>query len=731
VRDAVGHAAVHLQRALNETLGEVAASGGDAVLDRVRELRGELLTGTGRPRAGSAYQEAIDARDRLLDGVASLEAAVQAYREQVDQLRALRTAHDEEARTQPWATLRTEQGRAEAALADLDGLARQRDTLREQVRQAAGLRKLLQQGIEAADRQATGLAARESALAAAMAAHEQARDAEQQAAQADTAAATRLQQARATLAAARQAHQRTQLTRELADARHRAAELAGTLQRATSAHERAAALALEAQRLRIAPEVMQALRRSAELLRELEIRQATVATRLSYALDAGAELSLDGQPLAGRGERLLIEPATLALPGLGTLRIAPGGADVAGLASAQARLQAEQRERLQALGLATLDEAEARGEAHRRQQAEADSAAQALALLAPKGLDALRQDHGAATARLTEIDGLLTQLPAAADAPPPVDLAERDHDSAQAAAEAAAVRLRQAREAAVKAAGALDAARRERDALKAEVDDPQRQADLGARRGELVEARSREATLAAEAEALDRRIAAARPDILRQDVERLRRSADEALRQQQARERQILQLEASLATAGAQGLEEELAARRVELAQAERRHAELRRRADALDFLLQRLSARRQALTRRLQAPLQRHIDHYLGLLFPDGRLAVGDDLAPGELTRTAARGTETGDFETLSFGAREQLGLISRLAYADLLKEAGRPTLVILDDALVHSDEQRLALMKRVLFDAAQRQQVLLFTCHPGSWRDMGVAARALRVVA
>jgi len=31
---------------------------------------------------------------------------------------------------------------------------------------------------------------------------------------------------------------------------------------------------------------------------------------------------------------------------------------------------------------------------------------------------------------------------------------------------------------------------------------------------------------------------------------------------------------------------------------------------------------------------------------------------------------------------------------------------------AEVHSDGERLAQMKRVLFDAAQRHQVLLFTC-------------------
>ena len=93
-------------------------------------------------------------------------------------------------------------------------------------------------------------------------------------------------------------------------------------------------------------------------------------------------------------------------------------------------------------------------------------------------------------------------------------------------------------------------------------------------------------------------------------------------------------------------------------------------------------------------------------------------------------RGIESGAFEALSFGAREQMGVISRLAYADLLQEAGRPTLIILDDALVHSDEERLAQMKRVLFDAAARHQILLFTCHPVNWRDLGVSPRSLQAI-
>ncbi|MEX8496841.1 ATP-binding protein, partial [Leptothrix ochracea] len=115
-------------------------------------------------------------------------------------------------------------------------------------------------------------------------------------------------------------------------------------------------------------------------------------------------------------------------------------------------------------------------------------------------------------------------------------------------------------------------------------------------------------------------------------------------------------------------------------------------------------------------------------LLFPQATLHITEDLVPGALSRQSVAGVlETGDFSALSFGAREQLGLISRFAYADLLRSAGRPTLLILDDALVHCDGLRLSAMKSVICDAATRHQVLLFTCHPELWQDMGVMMRTL----
>ncbi|WP_081813540.1 hypothetical protein [Marinobacter sp. HL-58] len=58
-------------------------------------------------------------------------------------------------------------------------------------------------------------------------------------------------------------------------------------------------------------------------------------------------------------------------------------------------------------------------------------------------------------------------------------------------------------------------------------------------------------------------------------------------------------------------------------------------------------------------------------------------------------------------------MGLINRLAHTDLLREAERSTLVILDETLVHRDIERLEDMKRIVFNAASRHQILLFTCH------------------
>src|SRR5690606_36576530 len=110
----------------------------------------------------------------------------------------------------------------------------------------------------------------------------------------------------------------------------------------------------------------------------------------------------------------------------------------------------------------------------------------------------------------------------------------------------------------------------------------------------------------------------------------------------------------------------------------------------------------------------------YLAIQFPGASIELDGGLRPQRIARIGMYGSETGSFEELSGGEREQIGVIARLAYADLLKEAGKPTLVMLDDSLVNCDVDRLAQMKRVIYDAAQRHQIRLFTCHQELWLDL-----------
>jgi exonuclease SbcC len=64
-----------------------------------------------------------------------------------------------------------------------------------------------------------------------------------------------------------------------------------------------------------------------------------------------------------------------------------------------------------------------------------------------------------------------------------------------------------------------------------------------------------------------------------------------------------------------------------------------------------------------------------------------------------------------LSHGAAEQVYLLLRLALTEHLTRPGEVCPLILDDVLVQSDAQRKAALLRVLEEAGQQRQVILFT--------------------
>ena len=721
-----------LQGQVGAAAGALAATGGDELLDQFRDQRNALLTGSGKPRA--AYLEAAEAIVALQSQADGLDGQIATYRQQVDQLAALRQQHRIDDTAQPWEALRQDLAAARQRQQALQASQAQLQGDRARLLQLEGTRGLLAKELEGLARQQADAATRAQALAQA-AEQLQAADAAVAAArQQAEAAGARVRGAREASRIARQEGQRASLRQQMLQAEAEVARSAEALQRAEQARQRLAALRDGAA---TAPAIGKAqVQRLLELERaerDAALRRQAVATRLQFNLPEGQTLGLRSQSeslaLQARGERLLDAPTTLQLPGGGELVITPGGEDLAQLARSHAQAQQALQDALQALGLANLAQAQARLAAADDRQAQLRLAEQALAIVAPKGLEPLRGAQAEAQARIRTAHEALARLPVAPAGPvPPQDQAEAEQEAAAATEERSAASLVQAQRHQAAAQSRHGAAEQEQRAAQAALADPARLQRQAEAQQQLLATAAEHAALAARIDEASAQVREARPDIVAQDIERLQRSIEQMTRSHQQRREDILLLENTLQQAGAQGLEEQRDALAGRLAQARRRHDELQRRAEALDLLCGKLDAKRQATLARLQAPLQARLQHYLPLLLPGATVQIDAGLAPGTLVRAQEGGaSESGQVRDLSFGAREQLGLISRFAYADLLQQAGRPTLLILDDALVHSDAPRLAQMKRVLFDAAQRHQVLLFTCHPQNWQDMGVALRPL----
>lgn len=107
-----------------------------------------------------------------------------------------------------------------------------------------------------------------------------------------------------------------------------------------------------------------------------------------------------------------------------------------------------------------------------------------------------------------------------------------------------------------------------------------------------------------------------------------------------------------------------------------------------------------------------------LGLLFDDISIVFDENTL---LPQTVRRNGQDEDVDRLSGGMREQLSVLTRLAFARLLARDGRPTPVILDDALVYSDDDRIERMFDALHRQSHDQQILVFSCRQRAFAKLG----------
>lgn len=726
---AVGFASDQLRNALGDSLGELAATDGDDVIKAVEIERNQLLTpATEAPRG--VYAEALKRRLELEKELEVLHAEIEAYRTAVDRLATLRRDHGRDGEAQPWLALREQLAQAQTKLDDATGLADRRAAQELLLKQATTQVVAVRQQLQLMERDEEALTLREANLETAQDKLIKAQGLLQAWEPRHSEATLASTKARERLVAARQVAAWQVQEKSVADLMTRVQALQRSQSQAQLKQEELTQLQAEALSLAMPSVELKRLREGTDHLRTAQARLDAVSTALEFELQPGAKVQVAGAEMNGTERLTVVTRTGIDIEGVGRITVLPGGEDLQSLIGDRDRQRDELAVLLQSLGVANLAAAEARERLHAQRVAEAKAATSVLAAHAPKGLAALEADVAALSIKLTEAKQTLETLALAVGAETarvPVSQAESDESSARTALDDASAQLNEAKLAVSEANALVSSAQDELAAARATLNDPLRADKKAAASHALTDALAHETTARADVDALVEQLRTLNVSILQQDVERFERSAKQLEAAHGLRAGEINRLEAELEAKGALGLEEVAADKQRELDQVRRRCAELERRAKALSHLWKLLTEKRSALARRLRAPLQRHLNHYLQILFPGSSIEVSEDLSPGRITRIGTNGAETGEFEELSVGAREQMGVVARLAYADLLREAAKPTLLILDDALVHTDKDRLDQMKRVLYDAASRHQILVFSCHPQAWQDLGVIAREL----
>lgn len=728
LNEAVSYAGDHLQSALGESLGELASSSGDELISVVETERNKLRTAsTGRPtgelaRANQAAGELQAQRDELAQKAAS-------YRQQVDRLGAL-LGEQREDELRPWELYRQQASEAQQRLDEVSLWQREQERDQHSLQQAEQSHSLCVQHLQEGTKLQDELGKRQRAAQSAKARLLELQGQELPMQERLTQAREHCQKTREQLTETRQQAQRRTLCSERTALEQQLADWSQKLGRARECQKELLQLREQRQTIQIAESDLKRLRKLVAEQDRIQASREAVATRLSCDLLPGQTLQLDGKSLSGQTQHLLLSPAQVDIPGVGRLQISPGGEDLLELELRQQQVWEDVESLLKAMQLTSLAEAEQRSDKCRELTVDVGRLELQLSQLAPEGVEALAEMLRLGAMRQTALNAQIADIAEQPGFSLAVEVAEADVQHALEAFGETEQAVSAHRLELALASQESEAAESEWQRLHTELNSPERQQREQQLRQQLIELQTEQQRLQQLITERQQQIENARPEILAQDVMRLTSSAKALEEAAAQRNLEVARLQSSLEVLGAQALDEQLANVEQDLELAMRRQAELIRRANALDLLLELLTTKRHALTQRLQAPLQKHLNRYLQLLFPQAQLNVDEHLIPTQLLRQVNGTAECGDIAALSFGAREQMGLISRLAYADLLQEAGRPTLIILDDALVHSDQTRLAQMKRVLFDAAQRHQILLFTCHPENWRDLGVVPRDIQAV-
>ncbi|AKN16510.1 hypothetical protein MHAE_11028 [Mycobacterium haemophilum DSM 44634] len=717
-----------LSRALDVAAGDTAALSGTEplLIERIEAEYRRYFTSTGRPTG-----EWAAAISRLSDAEAAVEECAAAVAEVDDRVRrhAVLTEHVAELSQQRLAA----GPRLAVAQAAADKIA----TLARQAREAELVAAAAAATNAAAATAHTGrlrllaeIDTRVTTLAAAQAEAHEAADAESTIrADAEASDAAVEEATEALTAAQRRVDIARRTVDQLAD-RQEADRLSTRLAKIDVIQGEHDQVCAELSAVTLTEQLLQRIEKAAAAVDRTGDQLTLISAAVEFTAAADIELTVGQQRVslaAGQSWSTTVTGATeVEVPGVLTARVIPGATAL----DAQSKYAAAQQELAEALASGdVVDLAAARCADQRRRelQSSRDQLSAALAgLCGDDQIDQLRarlaqlRDGHAGEPDLFAADtgSARAELEAAETARAAAD-AEREVRRRVAAV--ASCRLAEASARATVLLNKAETQRAELDKatdqlaqLRASVSDEDLASAARAGLRAAQTAQQRTAELAEE-------LAAAAPDAVTAELAAATASAESLRDQYEDATGALREISIELSVFGTEGRQGKLDAAETEREHAISQHTRVGRRARAAQLLC-------SVMARHRDATRLRYVEPYRTELQRLGRPVFGStfevDIDSDLRIRSRTLDGVTVPFESLSGGAKEQLGILARLAGAALVaKEDSVP--VVVDDALGFTDPDRLVKMGEVFDTVGAHGQVIVLTCSPDRYDGVTGAHR------
>lgn len=717
-----------LSRALDVAAGDAAALSGTEplLIERIDAEYARYFTPTGRATAewAAAISELRDAEDE----VRQCAAAVAEVDERVHRHAALTAELDELSQQQDAAGARYSAARAAA-----DKIAR----LTEQVREA----ELIAAATTATSAASTGAhterlrlraetETRTTAVAALEVDAREAAEAQATAREVVAAADAVVQEADQLLAAAEQRTETARRVIEELSRRDEAERLADRLAKIDAANRDRDRICAELSAITLTDKLLQDIEQAAAVVARTEAQLTLMSATVEFVAAADIELVIADQRVtlpAGQSWSTTAGAATeVEVPGILTARFTPGRTAL----DVQAECAAAQDDLAATLAAAQVADVVAARHADQRRRELQNRRDQLTATLAglcgdddiealrsrlaelradrPAGADDITIDATAARAELDEAEAARAQ-------------AAKDCETHRRVAALAASRLSEASTQATLLQGQLCA---QRDELAA-VADRLAQHRASGTDEELTAAADADRLAAQTAERrvaeLSEQLAAAAPDAVAAELADATEAAEALRSRHDEIARTLHEISVELTVFGTEGRKGKLDAAEARCEHARSEYDRVGRRARAVQLLRSVMARHRDTTRLRYVEPFRAELQRLGRPVFgPSFEVDIDSELRIRSRTLDGC----TVPYESLSGGAREQLGILARLAGATLVaKEDAVP--VLIDDALGFTDPERLAKMGEVFDTLGAHGQVIVLTCTPARYDGVKGAHR------